>query len=164
MAESINATSTHTTSDMILKRRRTIGPAVQLSHIYNHNPAPTYSYLSNFLSITLTDEEGRKYWAATDVKFNKSFYDAVMNSSDRHRSDVMLWVRPKKPETEEERAEARGNVFQPPIADSNLLVTFYHNNVKLVGYIVESGGDAPMSRTSRKTSYVVIRNLHTIDS
>lgn len=131
--------------------------------LFNENRAPTYNYLARFKSVNLTDEAGTQYWLAEDVKWNKGFVEAIMKSSEVEGSDLFFWIRPAKPKTQEERAMYRGNSYLPPVADPYTPYTFYHEEQDfmrtLQGYIVMSGADAPCTRNSRKSSWVVVRNL-----
>lgn len=139
-----------------------------IDYTYDSNRAPPYQLLSKCPSINLTDDDGRIYWLVEDVKFHAPFCKAIMTSNDVKQGDIMMWVRPKKATTEEGRAYQRHTPFTAPFADPDTPYTFYHeSNVagkrKLRGFIVISGSDAPMSRSARKTSYVVLRNLHFVD-
>lgn len=130
---------------------------------FNENRAPTYNYLTRFKSVNLTDSEGTQYWLAEDVKWNKGFVEAIMKSSEVQASDLFFWIRPAKPKTQEEKAMYRGNPYLPPVADTHTPYTFYHDEEDfmrtLQGYIVLSGTDAPCTRNSRKSSWVVVRDL-----
>jgi hypothetical protein len=148
-----------------LRRTQTLPPRIrpQIDDLYNENRAPTLQYLLQFNTVNLTDEEGHRYWLVEDVKINRGFVEAVMNSDEFRPDDIMLWVRPKVAVTEEDKAMKRGNPFILPAADIDLPVTFFHSaegaERRLQGYIVMTGGDAPQLLHSRQSSYVVIRDL-----
>src|SRR4051812_15381543 len=85
----------------VVKRQRVLQA---IDNRYNENRAPSLSHLSGHATLNLTDKEGRRYWSVEDVKFNRAFVEAITKSSDFKPGDVMMWVRPKKAVTEEERA------------------------------------------------------------
>lgn len=131
--------------------------------LFNENRAPTYNYLARFKSVNLTDATGNQYWLAEDVKWNKGFVEGVMKSSEVQEGDLFFYIRPAKPKTQEDKAMYRGNCYLPPVADPYTPYTFFHEEDDfmrtLTGYIVLSGADAPCTRNSRKSSWVVVRNL-----
>lgn len=131
--------------------------------LYNENRSPAYTFLARFKSVNLTDADGNQYWLAEDVKWNTPFVDGVMRSSEVQPGDMFFWTRPSQPKTQEERAMHRGNPYVAPTADPYTPYIFYHEEKDFIrtlqGYIILSGCDAPSTRTSRKSSWVVVREL-----
>lgn len=127
------------------------------SKLHETNPAPSRNGLAKLMDVSteiLTDEEGRQYINASQLKIHedlvkKKLEEMTMNSE----TDSMWWVR-------DPNAESGSVPTLPPVDEHNPHTFFDQQSQVVHAYILEtSDGQIHRAPRGRQTAFVIIRKV-----
>jgi hypothetical protein len=159
----------------------------QQSDLYTVNPCPGYPLLKRFTKCRLIDpiHPTMQFWLLQDVTFDQTWTGHLESMGVLLASDIFVWVYEPLPPTSSKNNtvyttmdELDGVNEQPlklPGSDGNDTPYIFQiaNNVVedeqlerkyAQGYIVGNSNSVPRYAKSRRTGYLIIRDLHFIEN
>lgn len=137
------------------------------SNLYSTNPCPSWNILRRFPACRLTDPADKmaSYWLLDDVVFEcqdwvKSLHQMGVLTDD----DIFVWVYKHQNKEEDDRGPMQLQ------SESSTTPYVFHVETdtgeckKAAGYIIASSSTSPSYNSSRRSAYLIIRNLGFITS
>jgi hypothetical protein len=140
---------------------------VDMSDMYSTHPSPPWEILRRYPSCRLIDPADKSYtfWCASYIPFNIIKVNQLVRTYCIDEGDMLLWVYQRLKDK-----DIKQPISLPPTSNTvprSFIVVSPEGGgepveIKTEAYVIKTSAGESNYNTSRRSGYIVLRNLHSV--